>query len=164
MNNMEYIRNNIQNQNYIQMGNNNGFQIQNINELENFEDYSFKVFKIYINLYNHSKNLEMKLNQNIQIREEYFLIYLPWLQEFKNKFNYKELEQFFEDKCDSLDINKNINNESFIKSKYIESQFNQNIIKEKDFNDINKIFNNKILCKCNDFIYYKDYAIINQKT
>ena len=164
MNNMEYIRNNIQNQNYIQMGNNNGFQIQNINKLENFEDYSFKVFKIYINLYNHSKNLEMKLNQNIQIREEYFLIYLPWLQEFKNKFNYKELEQFFEDKCDSLDINKNINNESFIKSKYIESQFNQNIIKKKDFNDINKIFNNKILCKCNDFIYYKDYAIINQKT
>ena len=81
----------IQNQNYIQMGNNNGFGKQNINKIEDFNDYSFKVFKIYINLYNLSKNIEMKLNQNIQIKEEYFLISLSWLQDFKNKFNYKEL-------------------------------------------------------------------------
>ena len=153
----------IQNQNYMQMGNNNGFGKQNINKIEDFNDYSFKVFKIYINLYNLSKNIEMKLNQNIQIKEEYFLISLSWLQDFKNKFNYKELETFFEGKCDPLDINKNINNENYIKGKYIESNFNNTKIKKGDFNDVNKIYNNKIFERQKDFIYYKDYAIISQK-
>ena len=160
---MSYNPNNIPNQTNIQFGNDNGFGKQNLNQIEN-EDYAFKVFKIYIILYNLSKTIEMKLNQNIQIREEFFLISLQWLQDFKNKFNYKELEKFFESKCDSLDINKNINNENYIKNKYIESSFNNMKIKKEDFNNINKIFNNNIFDKNNDFIYYKDYAIINFKT
>ena len=162
---MQYNPNMIfSNQNFQPMGNNNGFGKQNINKIENFDDYSFKVFKIYINLYNLSKNIETKLNQNIQIKEEYFLISLPWLQNFKNKFNYKEFEKFFESKCDSLNINKNLDDENYLKSKYKESNFNQIKINKDEFHKINKIYNNNIFAKNNNFIYYKDYAIINQKT
>ena len=136
---------------------------QNINEEENSEDYSFKVFKIYINLYILSKNIENKLKQNIQIREEYYLISLPWLQDFKKRFNYKELEKFFEEKCDSKNIQINLNNDIYIKKKFIESKFNQTKIKKDEFNKINKIHNNFIFEKSPDFTYYKEYAIINQK-
>ena len=162
---MEYNLNLFQqNYNYSSMKNHNEVGKQYINKEENFDSYSFKVFKIYINLYILSKNIENKLKQNIQIKEEYFLISLPWLRDFKKRFNYTKLEKFFEEKCDSKNIQINLNNDIYLKNKFIESKFNQTKIKKDDFNKINKIYNNNILEKSPDFIYYKEYAIINQNT
>ena len=162
---MEYNLNLFQqNYNYSSMKNHNEVGKQYINKEENFDSYSFKVFKIYINLYILSKNVENKLKQNIQIKEEYFLISLPWLRDFKKRFNYTKLEKFFEEKCDSKNIQINLNNDIYLKNKFIESKFNQTKIKKDDFNKINKIYNNNILEKSPDFIYYKEYAIINQNT
>ena len=127
-------------------------------------DYSYNVFVIFMNLYNLSKIIEIQLNQPIQIRKEYYLINLNWLKEFKAKFNYKELETFFELKCNISNLDNNLNNKNFIKKKYIESGFKKKIEKN-EFDKNNKIFNNTINAENKDFNlkYYKDYAIISKK-
>ena len=89
------------------------------------ENYNFKVFKIFINLYNLSKIIETKLNNCIQIKEEYFLIHLQWLQKFKTIFNYKELEKFFEEKCNSATLNENLDKTNYIINKFNESKFDK---------------------------------------
>ena len=145
--------------------NQNANIMDNRRELENVENYNMNVFKIFLNLYNLSKLTELKLNQSIQIKEEYFLIHLKWLTEFKNAFNYKKIEQFLEEKCDSGTLNANLDNNNYIIKKFNESNFNQKKITKIEFDKINKIYNkSNILSKNLNFIYYQNYAIINKKT
>ena len=145
--------------------NQNANIMDNRRELENVENYNMNVFKIFLNLYNLSKLTELKLNQSIQIKEEYFLIHLKWLTEFKNAFNYKKIEQFLEEKCDSGTLSANLDNNNYIIKKFNESNFNQKKITKIEFDKINKIYNkSNILSKNLNFIYYQNYAIINKKT
>ena len=150
------------------MNNGNNLHMQNskINQnKKDEEDYNYNVFIIYINLYNLSKIIEMNLNQPIQIREEYYLIDINWLNNFKKKFNYKELEKFFELKCDSSNLDIKLNDKNYIYQKYLESQFNIKKIEKSEFDKINKIHNSGIHVQNKDLNlkYYKDYAIINNK-
>ena len=108
-------------------------------------DYSFNVFSIFINLYNFSKIIEIDLNQPIQIKKEYYLINLNWLKNFKKIFNYKELEKFLELKCNISNLDNNLNNNNYIKQKFIESGFKKKIEK-KEFDKI---------IKKNQLKYYK---------
>ena len=136
---------------------------QNVNQFES-NDYNYKVFKIYLSLYNLSKTIEKKLAPDIQIKEEFYLIHLPWLKDFKNKFNYKDLEEkFFVEKCESINLDSQLNNEKIIIELFRQSKFDQRKIERNEFNEINRIYNKKILVKNKDFIYYNDYAIITQK-
>ena len=120
-------------------------------------DYSFNVFSIFINLYNFSKIIEIDLNQPIQIKKEYYLINLNWLKNFKKIFNYKELEKFLELKCNISNLDNNLNNNNYIKQKFIESGFKKKIEK-KEFDKINKIINDKIEAEDKNYNikYYKD--------
>ena len=125
------------------------------------EDYNLIIFSIYADLYIFSKKTEIKLNNNIQNKEEFCLLNISWLKELKNKFNYKEIENFFEKKCDFENIS---NKKQYIKNKYEESGFKHNKITKNEFDKINKICNKNILMKYQDMFYYKDFFIINYDT
>lgn len=132
----------------------------------NQDELNYNVFIIFLNLYNFSKIFDQYLNQPVQIKQEYYLINLNWLKEFKEKFKYKELEQFFEVKCNSPNLNNKLNDKDYINQKYHESNFNKMIkIEKNEFNEINKIHNLNIHAENKElsFKFYKDYAIINEK-
>ena len=78
-----------------------------INECENKFDnnYNYKIFLIYINLYCHSKTIENNLSRPVQIKEEYFLINTLWLDEFKQRFNYRDLEKYLDSSFNYAELN-----------------------------------------------------------
>ena len=158
-------------QNNMNSNNQNLNQLNIINEFSygnNFlcnENYDLIVFKIFLNLYNLSKLTEMKLNHSLQIKEEYFLLHLQWLKDFKKAFNYQEIEKFFEEKCNTATLNLNLNKSDYIQNIYQESNFSNTKITKDKFDKINKIFNKENIFVQNiDFKVYKNYAIINKKT
>ena len=161
---MENMNNIITNKNIIDNGNKLLFGNNKQHNLENMENYNLNVFKIFLKLYKLSKIIESKLSQSLLIKEEFFLIHLKWLTDFKSRFGYKEIEKFLEEKSGSGIFKENLDDQ-YIINKFKESKFNQKIISENEFNKINKIYNkSNILAKNQNFIYYKNYAIINKNT
>ena len=128
---------------------------------ERNEDYNYIIFLIYAHLYHFSKKIEKRLNSVVQNKEEFCLLNLSWIKEFKNKFNYKQIESFFEKNCD---FTNQLNNKQYIKNKYKESGFSNNNINVNQFNTINKIINRNIIKENNKVLYYKDFFIINHET
>ena len=127
---------------------------------ENNEDYNYIIFSVFVNLYILSKDTENKISNPIQTKNEYFFIDLKWLKDFKNKFNYQNLEYFFELYCD---FENNLNNKNYINEKYNQSGFNKRKIEKEEFFKINRIFNKNIIVNNKDSFYYNNFCIINHK-
>ena len=130
------------------------------------EDNYYIFFKISINLYYLSKYIEEKFNFGCFFEEEYYFINLKWVQDFKEKFDYNQLQKFFEEKCDLEDLKKNLDNEKYIKKLYHDyySIFNKKKISKSEIEEI-KIIRNKG-CRPRDYSSkcYKNFAIINKRT
>ena len=104
------------------------------------------------------------MNNEIQIKDEYFLINLSWLKNLKNKYNYKDFEGFFEEIYNQNIPESEINNENFKSNLYSKSKIFKTKIEKDEFKEINRIYNHKILIedKNKHFIYYQNYAIIDK--
>ena len=144
---------------------NNGNHMINQNNQKTFKEnnFNYNVFNIYIHLYNLSKKIENYLNRPFIIKKQCYLVNLDWIKEFKKKFNYKELEKYFELKCNINNLDNNLKEKDYIHKKFIESNFNTKIIDKNEFCTINQIYNKNIKGENKDlnFSYYKDFAIIN---
>lgn len=124
------------------------------------EDYTFKIFSVFYELYLFSKTFENKIKQFVQPKEEFFFINLSQLEILKKEFNYIELENYFE----QFDLeSKKIDKIYDLKYLYIKSGFIKKKINKIEFDRYNKIQNSKIVIKNGDHFYYKDFAIIDKK-
>jgi hypothetical protein len=139
----------------------------NQNNQKNFieNNFNYNVFNIYIHLYNLSKKIENYLIRPFIIKKQCYLVNLDWIKEFKKKFNYKELEKYFELKCNINNLDNNLKEKDYIHKKFIESNFNTKIIDKNEFCTINQIYNKDIKGENKDLniSYYKDFAIINKE-
>ena len=59
--------------------------------IEEEKDYSFSVFIILFDFYIFGKKIE-KINTELMLNEEYYLINLDWIKNLKKKFNFRKLE------------------------------------------------------------------------
>ena len=135
--------------------------------LENIEkDNSYKIFKILFDFYLFGKKIE-KINTELMLNEEYFFINLNWLKTFKEKFNFKNLEN-------TLNINfefdhtfdfGQLKNKHYLPSIYqtLKLRYNYQLqVTEEDLKSVNIIRNQNIEKKEQDFIAQKDFAIISK--
>jgi hypothetical protein len=129
----------------------------NQNGNEEYEDYTYKIFTVFLEIYLFSKKFENKIRQFIQPKEESFFINLSQLRNLKEKFNYTFLENYFE-QCDLESKNR----EYDLKDLYRKSGFNNFIISKNEFDKYNKIQNEKIIYRSNNNQFqYKDFALID---
>ena len=125
---------------------------------EEYEDYTFKIFTVFFEIYLFSKKFESKIKQFVQPKEEGFFINLSQLINLKEKFNYTFLENFFE-QCDLESQNKNYD----LKDLYNISGFNSQRISKNEFDKYNKIQNCQIIYRNHNNILfqYKNFALID---
>ena len=130
----------------------------NQNENEEYEDYTFKIFTVFLEIYLFSKKFESKIKQFVQPKEEGFFINLSQLRNLKEKFDYTKLEKFLE----QYDLESK-NNKYDLKDLYNISGFNINRIDKNEFDKYNKIQNGQIIYRNNNNIQYqyKDFALID---
>ena len=131
----------------------------NENENEEYEDYTFKIFTVFLEIYLFSKKFESKIKQFVQPKEEGFFINLSQLRNLKEKFNYILLENFFE----QIDLESQ-NREYDLRDLYNRSEFNKYRISKDEFDKYNKIQNGQIIYRNNNNIQfqYKDFALIDK--
>ena len=133
---------------------------------------SHNIFSVLFKLYSFGKKVE-KLNLGPMLYGEYYFIDLEWLKNFKNKFNFTELENIFNDKMSLEDIekikklkDKNIMNRIYDYYLKIKSDHKFNVT-ENEFDSI-KIINNQNTCQIqkegkNQSFVYKNFALITPK-
>ena len=133
---------------------------------------SYNIFSVLFKLYSFGKKVE-KLNLRPMLYGEYYFIDLEWLKNFKNKFNFTELENIFNDKMSLEDIekikklkDKNIMNRIYDYYLKIKSDHKFNVT-ENEFDSI-KIINNQNTCQIqkegkNQSFVYKNFALITPK-
>ena len=133
---------------------------------------SYNIFSVLFKLYSFGKKVE-KLNLGPMLYGEYYFIDLEWLKNFKNKFNFTELENIFNDKMSLEDIekikklkDKNIMNRIYDYYLKIKSDHKFNVT-ENEFDSI-KIINNQNTCQIqkegkNQSFVYKNFALITPK-
>ena len=131
----------------------------NENGNEEYEDYTFKIFTVFLEIYLFSKKFESKIKQFVQPKEEGFFINLSQLRNLKEKFNYILLENFFE----QIDLESQ-NREYDLRDLYNRSEFNKYRISKDEFDKYNKIQNGQIIYRNNNNIQfqYKDFALIDK--
>ena len=153
------MENKINHKKKISHENNNNQEIKNNN-------FNYNVFVIYINLYFLSKKTENNLKRPCQIKEEYYLINLDWIKEFKKKFHYKELEKFLELHYDQKFFEIIIKNKKYAQNIYKKSKFNNIKIDKNEFNKINKIPNDNNIYqefKNYNLKYCINFAFVNKR-
>lgn len=130
------------------------------------EDYSLKIFTILFDFYLLGKKIEKSIDEPMLI-EEFYLINLEWLKNFKKKFNFKQLENILNynfqlDHTFKLNQSKDDKLENIFSK--LKSKYNYQLnVTENDFKSVKIIINGKIETKEQNYTAKRNFAIVNSK-
>ena len=136
-------------------------------DIEEEEDYSFKIFTILFDFYLFGKKIEKSIEDPMLIQEFYF-IDLDWLKNFKKKFDFESLEKILNlhfqiDHTFKFNQNNKDDKLENLFSK-LKSEYNYHLnVTENDFKSVKIIRNENIEKIEPNYIAQRNYAIVNSK-
>ena len=133
--------------------------------IEEEKDYSFSVFIILFDFYIFGKKIE-KINTELMLNEEYYLINLDWIKNLKKKFNFRKLEDRL-NKYFNYDHTYELNIWSMKDKLYslfekLKEKYDYRInVSETDFRSIKIIYNKDIEKIEKDYVAQRNFAFVS---
>ena len=133
--------------------------------IEEEKDYSFSVFIILFDFYIFGKKIE-KINTELMLNEEYYLINLDWIKNLKKKFNFRKLEDRL-NKYFNYDHTYELNIWSMKDKLYslfekLKDKYDYRInVSETDFRSIKIIYNKDIEKIEKDYVAQRNFAFVS---
>ena len=135
------------------------------NYRDNGKDYSFEVFTILFDFYLFGKKIE-KLNSELMLNDEFYFINLEWLQNLKQKFDFKGLEDklnlnfHFDHTCELEQTSEK--DKYFLTFQKLKNNLNYQLnVTDADLKSIKIIFNQKIEKIEEGYVAQQNFAFVS---
>ena len=135
------------------------------NYRDNGKDHSFEVFTILFDFYLFGKKIE-KLNSELMLNDEFYFINLEWLQNLKQKFDFKGLEDklnlnfHFDHTCELEQTSEK--DKYFLTFQKLKNNLNYQLnVTDADLKSIKIIFNQKIEKIEEGYVAQQNFAFVS---